>query len=120
MTWISYRRALPTPAPRLAGLAVVAALLAWPVISAYGYITGYSAIRTDLANEHARKVAYSSEVRGRKSVGHRVCPSKMSTSSGDWRRSSGRMFRVFHRPPSGHGSTVSSGQYSRQRRDFVS
>ena len=50
-TSISYGRDLPVLPPRLAGLAVISALLAWPVISGYGYSTGFSLNVSALATE---------------------------------------------------------------------
>ena len=50
-TWISFGPDLPALPPRLAAHSVVAALLAWPVISGYGYTTGYSLSVGVLATE---------------------------------------------------------------------
>ena len=49
--WIGYGRKLPGLLPRLALLMVVAALLAWPAVSGYGYTTGYSTTRQVIAVE---------------------------------------------------------------------
>jgi hypothetical protein len=46
-----FGRDLPALPPRLAAHSVVAALLAWPVISGYGYTTGYSLSVGVLATE---------------------------------------------------------------------
>ena len=51
VTWISFGRDLPALTPRLAGLAVIASVLAWPAISGYGYTTGYSVNVSVLATE---------------------------------------------------------------------